>query len=84
MWELNLSVAVCKVDCLEIVEKDNWFQLHELASDFCELWDLLHRDWSIQLEHVPKSANEVVDCLAGLGANQSCAFIHFRVPSFST
>ncbi|XP_057423535.1 uncharacterized protein LOC130717346 [Lotus japonicus] len=76
VWELNLRVIVCEVDCLEIVEtlKDNRHQFHELASDFRELEDLLHRDWNIQLEHIPRSANEVDDCLVGMGIVQQCDY----------
>lgn len=81
LWDLNFCVIVCEIDCLVIVDtlKDKRFQFHELASNFRELWDLLHRDWSIQLEHVPRSTNEVADCLVGLGIYQQCAFTRLEV-----
>lgn len=73
---------LCEVDCLEIVEvlRDDVFHFHALASDFLEINQLLQRQWSVQLQHVSRSANEVADCLAGLGLSQQCDFLRLEDP----
>lgn len=75
MWELGIRDA--KMDCLEIVEvsRDGNFQFHELVSEFWDIHGWLQREWRVQLVHVPRSPNEVEDCLAGLGSDAHCPFL---------
>lgn len=82
LWEMNIRDAICEVDCLEIVDvlRDSRIDFHELASDFREIHLLLQRDWHVQLRHVPRTTDDVVDCLAGLGADLQCSLAILEDP----
>ncbi|XP_057443013.1 uncharacterized protein LOC130734560 [Lotus japonicus] len=82
VWESGMRVVMCEIDCLEIIDtlQGDRIDFHELAAEFVEVRSLLQQDWEVQLLHIPRSANDVADCLAGLGATPQCALLHLDTP----
>lgn len=81
-WDCGQRMVICETYCKEIVNtvQGNGIHFHELATKFLEIRSLLDRDWYIQLTHIPRSANDVADCLAGLGAASIYALTRLEVP----
>lgn len=78
LWDRRIRSAVCEVDCKEIADTlhGDQFHFHQLANEFGEIRRLLERDWTIQIAHIPRSANDAAYYLAGLGAIRQCVTLY--------
>lgn len=82
LWDNGIRSALCEVDCKEIVDTlhGDHYHFHQLATEFGEIKTLMNQEWTIQITHIPRSANDAADCLAELGAVRQCNILWLEDP----
>ena len=74
-WDHGFRQIIVETDCfqgLNTVLNGIHYVLPEYRACLADIHELMDRRWSIQLQHIPRSANLLADKMARRGAEEQC------------
>lgn len=73
VWEMGYRSVVCYMDCLqaqEVIASDRAVDNFWHRDVILAIRELINRDWSVSVIHVPREKNKVADALAKLTGSE--------------